>query len=1465
MRQISIIFLLLTMLALTVGCSGSGNPTTPVLSDGDQGDNLIADIGDSTPPQADQNERQGGDTGTPDVTQALDEDEHPLQGQRLQGSRTLWGLYTFLIDTVEDTCEIVPLRGANMHLNALKFLEPGGNYGMVQLQGGLNWNMDKTELDLDIQLTHPFPSHPQFSGFDVKGILITRATFSGLTDPGLVFPGGNEFRLLNSDGYSRWWNPVEFEGNTIFSYTDGALGMKDSVWDFTSTLNGYKCFSDELALSTPLETQNTAMRGVFSAGATNARHYRIAVPSFPSSLIFNYAIDANWEPPLTKPPVIPDDFPPEANQPEPWAIVATETVNTLFYDEILSEQGGELILEVAVYDWQNATPAPGGTIERVVGEWPGLFEAAEAGFVSDQGDYAIWELILTPTVGALISTEDVEYMIWAESTDGAGYGGILDASVPLISSARFSAVVSTEEPNVAPQISQGVTGNASPGLVSETYTVLAYDANDDPMIFSWTVDPHIADDPGNGDGTLDVDWSVFGFGDFTVECTVTDSINPAVSATPLEVSVGNIPPNVGPVMGPDDVSAADTDAKYTVLASDPDVGQTLSYMWSFVPNGDLPDFTIPGDVADGSLTVDFSAVDPGLYDISCQVSDGFADVPSLPLIVTHNNTPPTVGEVTGQTPVTLFDTDELYEAPWSDPDTTQTLSFLWSVVDTGLPPLFVIPSNPDGSVNLDWSGYTGGQYDVNLVADDGIDLTEGTLLTVTLIENAPPSPGAVTGPNPVTHADTASDYSVLIADPDGDPLTVNWSVVPSGAPPDYSIPGNETDPLTVDWSIYLPLGDYDINVQVDDTYNTPVEGTLLTVTIENTLPDVGTVTGLAIVDGNNVAENYSATIDDIDTLQVHTVLWSVVPTGDPADFSIPALGDNSVDIDWSGYDIGDFDVNLQVNDGFGPVEGTSLLVKRINTLSEIGPITGAVVVDCSDTDTLYSSTITDVDTSQVLTILWSLELTGQPENFILADNGDGSINIDWSGFAVGMYELNVQVDDGFDPVQGTALIIDRENTPPVVGAVDGPAVVHDAEIADYTLVPATTDCDPGDVINYAWSIVPAGDPPDYSIPTATANLNVDWSGYGLGLWSIGCRADDSYGGSSYATPLNVTVTLHPCVGSAHTWLGEIYPNKYSVVGAMSVLPRADIAFLEGGISLFEGMGIAQTGPQTIGLFNADSTGNINVANIYNLGTIDAVVSLDSETQEGRILIVTALEPSKIKVIDSSVILGNPYMHPIESGDPLVTFVALDVEEDGDLWAVQRNANGGIVYTLERYTFVPYNSGSPGDPVYTYDPSGSLDITSYVGTETDIFDIAINNYSDMLYLLEGGAIGQGTMQTFHVVDGFAAYFMGTLGSALFSQPLEYDESAFLGFVGYADIDVDHVDPVEERCRILLYGRLEDLSSELIRMDASYNILDTQNWPSAWPAFAINPDLDPMKRNLIMPDIDSVEFWDTPLDW
>jgi len=352
------------------------------------------------------------------------------------GSHSCWGFYQFVCDSQTETIDIIPLREAYMHLNALPFLEPPA---LVNLSlESLEFNEDLIEAD--IGLRHPFLGLDEFSGFDVSGIVISNGSYSGYSDTDINIAGPGDFYLANADGHARWWNPEEFPVNdgTMFAYNDGLLGAPDSLFDFNSTINGYKYFADGLDPDDPVTDMNTANRGLFSAGQKNIRHYTLDMGT--AGLIFNYAIDACWVfPDGPSPWVAPDDFAPEANRIEPYLVDVTETVNTLWHDG--SSFGGQLSLDIDIYDWYNIDQ------DWLRVESPGAFTSADLTMPVDGNEqYSTFHADFTTVT--LDSSDDLMILITAFTED---YG--FQDFIPGVTTAAYKvhyAEVSDEPSGPAP-------------------------------------------------------------------------------------------------------------------------------------------------------------------------------------------------------------------------------------------------------------------------------------------------------------------------------------------------------------------------------------------------------------------------------------------------------------------------------------------------------------------------------------------------------------------------------------------------------------------------------------------------------------------------------------------------------------------------------------------------------------------------------------------------------------------------------------------------------------------------------------------------------------------------------------------------------------------------------------------------------------------------------------------------------
>ncbi len=342
-----------------------------------------------------------------------------------------FGYYKFIADPAAGTLDIIPLRETSMHLNALPFLEPPALLYLSLESLEFNGNI----IEAGIGLRHPFLGLTEFSGFDVCGIFITNGSKADFDDPDLRMAVEGDTRLLNPDGYTRWWNPAEFPSNgTIFGYKDGLLGAPDSMADYNCTLNGYKFFCDDLDdISDEVGDMDVTSRCLFSAGQKNVRHYTIELGD--AGLEFNYAVDACWQFPGGDPPWnAPDDFAADANRAEAWNVSITELDNTLWNDG--EGSGGDLSLLIDVWDHYDAGM---NTVKiESYGNFLPLSESVATGGGECYSTYQLDIADATPAAGTI----DLLVSVISEEMD---YGGML-AGEPVTAYFTYTATVDDEAP-----------------------------------------------------------------------------------------------------------------------------------------------------------------------------------------------------------------------------------------------------------------------------------------------------------------------------------------------------------------------------------------------------------------------------------------------------------------------------------------------------------------------------------------------------------------------------------------------------------------------------------------------------------------------------------------------------------------------------------------------------------------------------------------------------------------------------------------------------------------------------------------------------------------------------------------------------------------------------------------------------------------------------------------------------------
>jgi hypothetical protein len=333
-RKFTLSLVLLGILPIFIGCGGNGSPVAP-----------MTDI-------------PSLDTNSTGITRP-----HNM----------LWGIWDVVVDLENETIDSIPLRGVMFNANVTKFLQPPSSpINLLTLSINPGSQVQFGYLDVDVTIRHPFIGAQKFRGFDVRGIVMGEGMESFEWDVDATRSGEGELQCLNADGYTRWWNPVEFTTyETIFGYSTGAY--VPAGYMATATVSPYKYFADDLDTDTPVTDLNPDNRGTFGVEpGINTRNYLLQFPVLAGGgpvYHFNYAIDASWA--LPSDDYVPDypveAFPPEANMQEAWMVTLDDSESTAWYVDD-AQNGGFVKLAIEVFDWQ-APLQQSGVSEEVSAIW----------------------------------------------------------------------------------------------------------------------------------------------------------------------------------------------------------------------------------------------------------------------------------------------------------------------------------------------------------------------------------------------------------------------------------------------------------------------------------------------------------------------------------------------------------------------------------------------------------------------------------------------------------------------------------------------------------------------------------------------------------------------------------------------------------------------------------------------------------------------------------------------------------------------------------------------------------------------------------------------------------------------------------------------------------------------------------------------------------------------------------------
>lgn len=500
-------------------------------------------------------------------------------------------------------------------------------------------------------------------------------------------------------------------------------------------------------------------------------------------------------------------------------------------------------------------------------------------------------------------------------------------------------------------------------------------------------------------------------------------------------------------------------------------GDPLTYRWSFVsvPAGSTA-------VLNNSTTVQptFTVDRPGTYTVQLIVNDGKVDSSPSRMSVTTLNSPPVANAGPDQT-VFQTTTVRLDGSKSTDVD-GDPLTYKWSLIS--VPPGSAAQLSDPTAVKPTFVADVKGTYIAQLIVNDGHVDSPPSSVTIDS-ENSPPVANAGSDQT-IQAGQTVTLDGSKSSDVDGDPLTFRWSILsePAGSTATLS------DPTVVKPTFFGDrVGTYIFQLIVNDGFvdSAPVT---VSVTTENVAPVANAGANQSVFVTNTVVLDGSRSSDvDGDSI---TYRWSLlsVPPNSSARLSDPTIVNPSFTVDLKGTYV----AQLIVNDGFVDSVPATVTISTLNSppVANAGP---AQSVLAGTTVSLNGSGSTDVD-GDPLTFRWSI--TNKPSNSNAALSDATSVTPTFFADQLGMYVVQLIVNDGTVDSTPSTVTITTEDSPPVANA--GPA--QTVPLGALVTLDGSGSSDPdAQIITYQWSLLstPQGSAavlanPTSVHPTFTADL-----------------------------------------------------------------------------------------------------------------------------------------------------------------------------------------------------------------------------------------------------------------------------------------------------------------------------------------------------------------------------------------
>lgn len=796
-------------------------------------------------------------------------------------------------------------------------------------------------------------------------------------------------------------------------------------------------------------------------------------------------------------------------------------------------------------------------------------------------------------------------------------------------------------------------------------------------------------------------------GVYAITVTVVDDDTDSTTSNTVSVTVGNVAPTAT-LSGPEEDLVEGTLLHLSVAAADAGDEDVLTYLWSVTKNGS--NYSLAGVTVD-EANFAFRPSDEGDYVVTVVVQDDDGDsVTRTSSTLSVTNAAPTVS-ILG-TPSSANEGDALpFTLNVSDPGSTDTLSYSWSVLRDG-DPFSLEPGTVTTNANFTFTPTDNGDYVVRVTVTDNDSASTNAQTASFAVANVAPL-GTVDG-EPNSNIDEGDTVSVSASPTDAgseDTFTYLWSVEKDSQ--SFTLAGNINRTGSSFSFVPNDNGTYTVSVLITDDDGGQYVATSDAFTADNVAP-TASITGApggAINEGDLVS--LGTTVSDVGAADTHSYAWSVTKDGNPYTLANGTVT-NASNFNFVPGDNGTYVVSVVVTDD----DNGSVTVSTAGIV--VNNVAANVSVTAPDSGTegsaiTFTANVTDPGSADTHTYLWSLTKDGNPVDLTgLTVNGS---SFTYTPPDEGDYVATVVVsdDDGADTTasSSTVEVSNVAPTPTINGTPD-----DSPEGTQISLTSSVTDPGSTDTFSYAWSVTKDGQA--YDLTGVTTNASTfSFTPNDNGDYVITLTVTDNDGGATTVHSSTVEVTnVAPTATLSGEPIGSIdegdsvsltvTPSDASSVDTFTyawMVEKDNAAFVLPNNAVIDQSTFSFTptdnGSYVVSCVVTDddsgsyvaSTGTITVDNVNPTGSISG-------------------EPVGSVVEGSSVSLTAT---PADVGSADTHSFAWSVTKDGDPFTLPNNA----VTHSASFTFVPTDNGDyVATVVITDDDNGSVNVSTGTITVTN---------------------------------------------------------------------------------------------------------------------------------------------------